>query len=196
MIPSDLPHNKWHQHGWWGIMLFAFAAGMLIAFLRLDQMYAITFTVIIGLAGVPFESRRGKPSPNCESGEWQRKIDAEYLLEINGIRISLYRHGVLVTQFLWDRIIEIQHLSSEEEFPSLFWKVITESGEYQLPDGGRYICEFENTCIYQLPDYHEQSVVSIEAPAGFRLARSMWRKDDTHPKRSLASKRIFPSMRV
>ena len=63
---------------------------------------------------------------------------------------------------------------------------MTATGEYLVPDGGRYARQLEQQFIYALPGYHEQAVVTVPAPAGYDRATSMWRKDDPYPKRELS----------
>lgn len=115
-------------------------------------------------------------------GVWQKQIDARYLLEIDGKNISLHDGNDLVLRFVWEGIVEIQSLR-REEFPPMMWKIISRMGKYLLPQGGRYAEEFERRMIRTLPGYHEQQAVKLDPPAGYTQALSLWRANDSLPRR-------------
>jgi hypothetical protein len=119
-----------------------------------------------------------------DAGAWQKKIDSRYELEIEigSVVVSLYDSGELVLRFVWEGIVEIQSLQ-REEFPSIMWKVISRSGEYLIPSGGRYAEHLEKDLIYTLPDYRLQQPVKIDPPTGYKRAVSLWRENDSFPKR-------------
>lgn len=117
-----------------------------------------------------------------EPGAWQRRIDREYRLEIDGHHVSVFHLEQPCTRFDFKDPIEIQYLSRRDAFPPLFWKIVTPAGEFTLPDGGSYVREFRQRFISALPDYRAQRTVHVTPPAGFTGAMSMWRKDDPHPK--------------
>jgi hypothetical protein len=120
-----------------------------------------------------------------DAGAWQRQIDREYRLSIDGTNVTLYRNQTVTTQFRWHGLIEVQLVSRYKAFPPLFWKLTTADGDFFIPNGGRYAREFEKQLIYTLPGYYEQRSVTVPAPKGYERARSMWRKDDPHPKQEV-----------
>lgn len=152
--------------------------------------------------------RFAKFTTDDESAAWQARIDRDYLLEIDGVTVTLYRNKTspaiqnhrdgedpieiqnfvagaeVLTKFDWINVIEVQSLSSNGKFPPLYWCFIMESGQYLIPDGGRYAGVLEQDFIYKLPRYHDQQVVEIQPPTGFDRALSMWRKNDPYPKRT------------
>lgn len=165
------------------VLGLTFMVGMAWGFLNINK--SLLIAVIFSLAVIWFLVwfKRDKSQKPEDPGAWQRLIDAEYRLEIHGSTVTLYRHDEQVTQFEWLNVIEIQHLRRKGDFPPLFWKIITEDGEFLIPNGGSYARTFEEQSIYALPGYYDQRVASIPAPEGYIHAMSMWRKDDPYPKR-------------
>lgn len=119
-----------------------------------------------------------------DPGAWQREIDRRFTLELDLERnqFSLSDEGKRTTTFIWDDVVEIQSLH-RIEFPPLMWNIITEEGNWLIPEGGRY-AEALTDRIYALPDYQTQEVVKISPPAGYNSASSIWRRDDHFPKRN------------
>lgn len=122
-----------------------------------------------------------------DPGAWQRQIDREYRLSIDGTNVTLYRNQTVTTQFRWHGLFEVQLVSRYKAFPPSFWKLTTTDGDFFIPNGGRYAREFEKQLIYALPGYYEQRSVTVPAPKGYERAHSMWRKDDPHPKQEVNS---------
>jgi len=115
-------------------------------------------------------------------GAWQRQLDSRFTLEldIDSNRFSLYDGRQKTTSFVWANIVEIQSLR-REGFPPRMWNIVTESGSWLVPHGGKY-AEVLNDRIHALPDYQTQQVVKLRPPPGYDNASSMWRKDDHYPK--------------
>lgn len=118
-----------------------------------------------------------------DAGAWQRQIERRFTLEldIDSNRFSLYDGTRKIASFVWGDIVEIQYLD-RKDFPPLMWNIVTESGSWLVPGGGRY-AEALTDRIYALPDYHTQQVVELSPAPGYDRASSMWRKDDHYPKR-------------
>ena len=116
-------------------------------------------------------------------GAWQRQIDRRFTLEleIDSNRFSLYDGTRKTASFVWANIVEIQSLH-RKDFPPLMWNIVTKSGSWLVPDGGRYADVLADR-INALPDYHTQQVVKLSPPPGYDRASSLWRKDDHYPKR-------------
>jgi len=114
---------------------------------------------------------------------WQRKIERRFTLEldIDSNRFSLHDETETTASFVWANIVEIQSLR-RECFPPRMWNIVTESGSWLVPAGGRY-AEVLTDRIYALPGYHTQQVVKLSPPPGYDSASSMWRKDDNYSKR-------------
>jgi hypothetical protein len=114
---------------------------------------------------------------------WQRQIEKRFTLELDNDlnQFSLYDGMQKTASFVWADIVEIQSLR-RKDFPPLMWNIVTESGSWLVPEGGRY-AEALTDRIHALPDYQTQEVVKLGPPPGYDSARSMWRKDDHHPKR-------------
>jgi len=102
-------------------------------------------------------------------------------LDIDSNRFSLYDGTRKTASFVWANIVEIQYLD-RKDFPPLMWNIVTESGSWLVPAGGRY-AEALTDRIYALPNYHTQEVVKIPPLPGYGGASSMWRKDDHCSKR-------------
>lgn len=168
------------------LVLFVTAAALLGASGAVLDLPRTTLTVLAAALGalvVVFDLARWR---HRDAGAWQRQIDREFRLRIAGTTISVLRNEAVQVEFEWRDVVEIQSLSRRGTFPPLFWKVVTATGEYFVPDGGRYARQLEQQFIYALPGYHEQAVVTVPAPAGYDRATSMWRKDDPYPKRELS----------
>jgi len=118
-----------------------------------------------------------------DAGAWQRQIESRFTLELDtdSNRFFLYDGTQKTASFVWANIIEIQRLR-REGFPPRMWNIVTESGSWLVPDGGRY-SEALTDRIYALPDYHMQQMVKLSPPPGYDSASSVWRKNDRHPKR-------------
>jgi len=148
--------------------------------------------VVVGVlasAWAVFVGRPEKPKQE-DPRAWQRQIDREYRLEIEGSQVTVFHLDQLCTCFAFHDPVEIQLLSRRDEFPPLSWKVITPAGEFMLPDGGRYAREFTARFVYALPGYYDQRVAFVSPPAGFRSAMSLWRKNDPWPKRERSDEDI------
>jgi hypothetical protein len=122
-----------------------------------------------------------------DSGAWQRQIDREYRLSIDGTNVTVYRHEMVAAQLVWHGIIEVQLVSRHNAFPPLFWKVTNVDGDFFIPCGGCYARQFEEQLLHRLPGYYEQRSVTVSAPQGYLRASSLWRKDDPHPKQEVTS---------
>lgn len=162
-----------------GVLLAAtFLIGMAAAILKFA--YAAAFLVIVPLVAGFAYLRFRRPDSRDDIAEWQRQVDREYRLDIDGNRIALFRNGVLTTQFVWSEVIEIQSIHRHDHFPPLWWKIITNSGEYLLPMGGHRLAEFERRFVHALSGYYEQRTVTIDQHNG---VNSLWRQNDPYPKR-------------
>lgn len=165
------------------LLACSLALGCVAAYLELEKSIAMLFAAVFAMIWIGLEARFIRKKP-ADAGEWQRRIDREYRLEIDDTLLSLYRHDVLAGRFRWDGVNEIQ-LQRCAGFPHLLWRVIADHGEFLLPNGGRYAREFEMAFIYRLPGYYEQRVVKAQPLDGFRSASSLWRRNDRYPKREL-----------
>jgi hypothetical protein len=138
-----------------------------------------------GIAALALLLRHRSEQRLKDAGAWQRQIDREYRLSIDGANVTLYRNETVATQFRWHGLIEVQLVSRHKAFPPSFWKLTNADGDFFIPSGGRYAQEFEQQLIYALPGYYEQRSVTVPAPKGYELACSMWRQDDPHPKQEV-----------
>jgi hypothetical protein len=158
--------------------------GLVMGFLQLrGGVVAVGVAFIVTLALLQ-SYRSGQKFK--DAGAWQRQIDREYRLSIDGTDITLYRNETVATQFRWHGLVEVHLVSRRKAFPPLFWKITTADGEFFIPCGGRYAREFAKQLIYALPRYHEQRSVKVPAPEGYERAVSLWRKDDPHPRQAVS----------
>jgi hypothetical protein len=162
----------------WATPVCAVGVGLIAGLLRWPLPASVTAAIAVAAALVLLESRR-----HYDVGAWQRRIDQEFQLSVEGQRVTVVHHGRPVTQFEFAAPLEVQYLS-RKEFPPLYWKIVTQGGEYLVPDGGAVGTQFSSTFVYTLPGYEEQQVVRLPAPAGFDEAKSMWRKSDSFSKRA------------
>ena len=117
-----------------------------------------------------------------DGAEWQRRIEREYRLDIEGQTISLFRNGRLETRFVWRDVVEVLSIRVEA-FPGVRWKIVTAEGTFLLPGGGRNMRPLADEFIYKLPGYYEQRAVDVPPQPPELHTASLWRKDDPYPKR-------------
>lgn len=160
----------------------AFLVGLAAAVAGLESKVLVAIFGSMFLLWIAFERKKSTKS-EVDPGEWQRQIEREYRIDIDGNFINVFRNGALEENFEWKNLIEIQHIQNERPFPPLLWKIITKDGQYLVPSGGSCTREFCQKFIYSLPEYYDQQTVSINGVGGSYIGNSMWRKEDPYPKR-------------
>src|SRR4051812_15089773 len=106
-------------------LLFGLAAG----WLGWDKMWTLAAVSVAACAWGVFAWQADEPAPE-EPGAWQRRIDREYTLAIEGCQVTVFHLEQPCTRFVFKDPVEIQYLARRNAFPPLFWKIITPTGEF------------------------------------------------------------------